>query len=70
VQQKCHCDVSDSTETFWIWLEVKGLGAVFVHFADTAGSSKAFKMMNGRTFDGVKIEASYISEATYNNKDF
>jgi len=51
-------------------LEVKGLGAVFVHFADTAGSSKAFKMMNGRTFDGVKIEASYISEATYNNKDF
>ena len=49
--------------------EVKGLGNVYVKFKDKTAAAEVFKIMNGRSFDGHQIQASFVQEAAFDAGD-
>lgn len=44
---------------------MKGLGKVYVRFADKAAAAKARGVLHGRMFDGSKVEGEFIAEEAF-----
>ena len=42
-----------------------GLGKVIVEFADDAGCTAAYRVLNGRRFGGRTVVATYLPEQSY-----
>mmetsp|Transcript_9558 Transcript_9558/g.28532 ORF Transcript_9558/g.28532 Transcript_9558/m.28532 type:complete len:408 (+) Transcript_9558:146-1369(+) len=47
-----------------------GASKVFLEYASTDDASKAVKALEGRTFDGQRVQATFFDETKFINKDF
>jgi len=47
-----------------------GVTKIFLEYASTDDSSKAIKGLEGRTFDGRRVQATFFDEAKFMNKEF
>jgi len=47
-----------------------GTGKVFVEFSDCDAATKALQALAGRTFDGRRVEVTYLAEAKMKAGDF
>lgn len=47
-----------------------GATKVFLEYAATDDASRAIKGLEGRTFDGIRVQATYFDETKFMNKDF
>ena len=42
----------------------------FVEFTDVAGSQKAMSALSGRTFDGRRVDVTFVSEENFKARNF
>ena len=47
-----------------------GKGEIFLEYLSKDDAANAIKQLQGRTFDGTKVEATYYDEAKFALKDF
>ena len=47
-----------------------GTGKVFVEFEVCDAATKAFQALGGRTFDGRRVEVTYLAETKMKARDF